>query len=60
MYYYLNLYLGDIFLIDIIIYQLKIEQNTKSHTLGTELFYFQITIEQRINKRTTFFKKNSF
>lgn len=54
MYYYLNLYLGDIFLIDIIIYQLKIEQNTKSHTLGTELFYFQITIEQRINKRTTF------
>lgn len=42
MYYYLKLYLGDIFLIDIIMYQLKIEQNTKSHTLGTEFFIFKL------------------
>lgn len=38
MYYYLNLCLRDVFLNDLIIYQ--IEQNTRSHTLGIECFIF--------------------
>lgn len=41
MYYFLNLCSGDIFLNDIVIHKLKIQQNTKKYTLGTENFIFK-------------------